>query len=110
MGVDGCVEVPSSSWLCVWGVCGGGAKPSEPSNAMTTKVTILATYQCTNTPTTLVHSWRGVGACWMYQNFFCNLSQPTCSGGTSNNWLERHQNISGKKLTRTQPEQRLPKV
>ena len=67
MGGDGCVEVPSSWWLCVWVVCRGKAKPSDASNAMSTKVTILATYQCTNTPTTLVHSRRGVGACWMHQ-------------------------------------------
>ena len=47
---------------CVW----GGAKPGELSNPLTNQVTILATYQCTNTPTTLPHSRRGVGACWMY--------------------------------------------
>ena len=65
MGGDGCVEVPSSSSLYVWGVCGGGAKRGEPSNALTNQVIVLATYQCTNTPTTLPHSRRGMGACWM---------------------------------------------
>ena len=51
--------------VCV-GCVLGEAKPWEPSNPLTNQVTIVATYQCTNTPTTLPHSRRGVGACWMY--------------------------------------------
>ena len=47
---------------CVW----AGAKPGEPSKPLTNQVTMLATYECTNTPTTLPHKTRGEGACWMY--------------------------------------------
>ena len=49
--------------VCVWG---GGGKPGVPVNPLTNQVTVLATSQCTNTPTTRPHSRRGVGACWMY--------------------------------------------
>ena len=52
-------------FVCVECVCGGGGGPREPSNPMTNQVSILATYQCTNTPTKLSHRWRGVQACWM---------------------------------------------
>ena len=66
VGGDGCVELPSSMSLYVWGVCvGGEGQPREPSDPMTNQVTILATYQCTNAPTKLSHSRRGVQACWM---------------------------------------------
>ena len=53
-------------FVCV-GCVLGAAKLGDPSNPLTNQVTILATNQCTNTPTTLPHSWRGVGACWMYE-------------------------------------------
>ena len=62
VGGVGCVEVPLSWSLYVWCVCRG--EPNLGSEA--TQVTILAIYQCTNTPTTLQHSKRGVGGSWVY--------------------------------------------
>ena len=92
MGGDGFVEVPSSS-LHVWGVWGGGGQPGEPSNPVTNQVSILTTYQHTNH--TNAQQERGGGLLDVLKKEVCNLLEPTCSGGSSNNWLERHRNIAG---------------
>ena len=94
--------------VCVWG--GGGGGQNWGAKQRTDQVTILATYQCTNTPTTRPHSRRGVGACWMYlkRKFaICwNQHVPAVVQTIGLNAT----GTSPEQLTRTQPEQRLPKV
>ena len=90
---------------CVW----GGAKPGEPSNPLTNQVTILATHHRTNALTP-PHSKRGVGACWMYQKrkfAICWNQHVRALVQTIGLNATR---TSPEQLTRTPPEQRLPKV
>ena len=92
--------------ICVWRcphhclcMCGGGvgvsptwgAKQSidQPSDYPSH----LPMHQHTNHTTT--QQEKDGGLLDVLKKKFCNLLEPTCSGGSSNNWLERHRNIAG---------------
>ena len=108
MGVWGCFH----HCLCMCGVCGGGGGgqtwgAKQPTDQPRDYPTHLPMHQHTNHTT--AQQERGGGLLDVLKKKICNLLEPTCSGGSSNNWLERHWNIA-EQLTRTQPGQRFPKV
>ena len=97
VGGDGCVEVPSSSSLYVWCVWGVGRSQAwgakQPTKQASDYPSHLPNHQSTNHTT--AQQEMGGRLLDVLKREICNLLEPTCSGGSSNNWLESHWNIAG---------------
>ena len=95
LGGDGCVEVPSSSSMYVF--CGGGGGKTwvakQPTHQPSDNRCHLPTHQHTNHTT--AEQERGGVLLDVLKMKIWNLLEPTCSGSSSDNWLERHRNIAG---------------